>query len=110
MSTDIVKVVLKRLFQYLEEKLPVDRQLAGKLYGWDPPLIQDHQHQAILSAITMGRSSAAFQEWYQFAIMNYKEESLNHFIDCLKKTGKDARPMLKVIAKKIEKEIKRVKE
>ena len=110
MSTDIVKIVLKRLYQYLEENLPVDRQLAGKLYGWDPPLIQDRQREAILSAITRGRSSDAFQEWYQFVMMNYEEECLNQFNECLRKTSEDAQPMLKHIAEKIEEEIKRVKE
>ena len=108
-NTDIVKEVLKNLFEYLRENLPVDPQLAGKLYGWKPPLIQGEQHRAILASFSRGRSYEAFQEWYDFATANYKEESLNHFIDCLKKTGKDARPKLKEIAIKIEKEIKRVK-
>ena len=105
----IVKKVLKNLFEYLRENLPVDQELAGKLYGWKPPLIQDGQHRAIRAFIDRGRSYDAFQEWYDFATANYEEESLNHFIDCLKKTGKDARPKLKKIAIKIEKEIKRVK-
>ena len=107
----IVKVILENLYDYLKGSLPVDQQLAGKLYGWKPPLIQAGQHRAILASIGRGRSEEAFQEWYEFATANYTEDddSLNHFIECLKRTGKDARPMLIEIARKIEKEIKRVK-
>ena len=107
---DIVKEVLKNLFGYLRENLPVDPQLAGKLYGWKPPLIEGDQHRAILASIGKGRTYEAFQEWYDFATANYNKESLNHFNECLKNTGKDARLKLKEIAIKIQKEIRRVTE
>ena len=93
------------LFEYLEENLSVDNHLTSKLFGLE--LLGDPPFTEICASNNNGRHQEAFVRWYLFASKNYTGESLNNLCKCLRRVGKNARPLLIEVAKKIEQAIRR---
>ena len=94
---------MKELHAYLGGKLSVDNELAAKLTIWEPPLLDEPTFDEIRDLNEHGKPYEAFLIWYHFAESGYTEERLRDFCDCLEEVGKDAKPKLIKVAKKIRK-------
>ena len=89
----------------LQRDLPVDNNLASKLYGLkllaDPPLSE------IRAMNEHGKHHEAFVYWHTYALKFYTGKSLKDLCTCLRTLGNDAKPLLIEIAEKIEQAIRR---
>ena len=92
---------MQKRYAYLRENLSVDNELSAKLFGWKPQLLDEPTVDEIRSLNEHGKPTEAFQKWYQFAISGYTEERLRVFCECLEEVGKEVKPKLIEVAKKI---------
>ena len=95
--------MLQKRYAYLRGNLPIDNELAAKLFGWEPQLLDGPIFDEIRALNELGRHSEAFQKWYQFAESWYTKERLKNFRECLEELGKDTKPKLIEVAKEIRK-------
>ena len=98
-----VRTTLQKCYAYLRDKLSIDNDLAAKLFGWDPQLLDGTNFDEIRALNDHGKHFDAFQKWYRFAESWYTEERLEVFCECLEELGKDAKPRLFEVAKEIRK-------
>ena len=98
---------MQKHYAYLRENLSVDNELSAKLFGWKPQLLDEPTFDEIRSLNEHGKPTVAFQKWYQFAVSGYTEESLRVFCECLEEVGKEAKPKLIEVAKKIRRKLLR---
>ena len=80
--------------------------LAAKLYGWKPQLLDEPTFKEITALNDRGKTGDAIQKWHDYAASWYTEESLKEFCKCLEDAGNNAKPKLCQVAKKIKKTLK----
>ena len=98
---------MQKCYAYLRENLSVDNELSAKLYGCEPQLLDKATFVEIGALNKYGQPYEAFQKWYQFAESGYTEERLRVFCECLEEVGKEAKPKLIEVAKKIRRDLLR---
>ena len=98
---------MQKRYAYLRKNLSVDNELSAKLFGWKPQLLDKPTFAEIRALNEHGKPYEAFQKWYEFAESGYTEERLRVFCECLEVVGKDAKPKLIEVAKKIRRKLLR---
>ena len=100
-----MKTTLDNLHEFLSENLKLDNNVASKMYSWNPKLLNSTTYNNIRRLCENNEYEKVFSEWYWYAKNFYTGVFLMEFCKCLKKAGKDARPVLIVVAEKIEGEL-----
>jgi hypothetical protein len=109
MDLQIAASVLGDLYADLREHLPIDNSLAGDMYGWKPPLLENPAYSEIRALNKNGLHEEAFEKWHTFATGVYNRERLEALCQCLRKAGAGAKAKLIQVATMIERELKKYK-